>query len=232
MEGKCETVSYVYYTGNSFYSYYIELTNGTTIDEALEQMYSNEKPSTMKTTIEDWFESTDLDEEENLSKLEDAVYCNDRSVADMTTNGWSKDGDASKYMYYSSYTRRESGTPDLSCNSASNNRDRFTYKDTVNGNGLLNWPVGLLTADEMMLAGGQSSDNSDYYLYTGEWYWALSPSNFTRDFAAGFNVYSSGILNGSSVDITYGVRPVVSLATGTTFASGGAGTVNNPYVVE
>ena len=231
VEGKCETVSYVYYTYSS-YPYYIDLTGGTTIDEALEQMYSNEKPSKMKTTIEDWFESTDLDEEENLSKLEDVVYCNDRSVADMTTNGWSKDGDASKYMYYSSNTRRGSGTPDLSCNSASNNRDRFTYKDTVNGNGLLNWPVGLLTADEIMLAGGQSSNNSDYYLYTGQYYWALSPCGFSNDSAFGFGVSAGGSLHNHSVGSAGGVRPVVSLATGTTFASGGAGTVNNPYVVE
>ena len=56
-------------------------------------------------------------------------------------------------MYYSSETRRSNGTPDLSCSGETNNRDRFTYKDTVNGNGLLNWPVGLLTTDEIMLAG-------------------------------------------------------------------------------
>ena len=51
VEGKCETVSYVYYTGNSSYPYYIDLSGGTTIEKALEQMYSNEKPSTMKVKL-------------------------------------------------------------------------------------------------------------------------------------------------------------------------------------
>ena len=195
-------------------------------------MYSNEKPSTMKTTIENWFESTNLDEEENLSKLEDVVYCNDRSVADMTTIGWSKDGDASKLIYYSSNARRESGTPDLSCNSASNNRDRFTYKDTVNGNGLLNWPVGLLTADEIMLAGGQNSSNSDYYLYTGQAYWALSPIIFSGDNSHSFHVYGNGDLSNNFTFNLSGVRPVISLSSSVLPNLFGTGSETDPYVVN
>ena len=114
-------------------------------------------------------------------------------------------------MYYSSYTRRSNGTPDLSCSNNGDNRDRFTYKDTVNGNGLLNWPVGLLTADEIMLAGGQNSSNSDYYLYTGQYYWALSPYTFNNKIAIGFYVNTSGNLNNYNVNNTNGVRPVFSL---------------------
>jgi len=228
-DGKCETVSYVYYTGSSSYPYYIDLSGGTTIEKALEQMYSNEQPSTIKATLETWFESTDLDEEENLSKLEDVVYCNDRSVTN-TNNGWSKDGDASKTMHYSSYTRRSNGTPDLSCNSALNNRDRFTYKDTVNGNGLLKWPVGLLTSDEIILAGGQNSSNSDYYLYTGQTYRAFSPCFFNGTDAVEFDVTVFGHLSSDVVYASSGVRPVVSLAAGTEIT--GLGTANSPFEVK
>ena len=228
-DGSCETVSYVYYSGSSSYPYYIELTGGVTIEEALEQMYSNERPSTIKTNIETWFEGTELDEEENLSKLEDVVFCNDRSVVD-ANNGWSKDGDASKNMYYSSYTRRSNGTPDLSCRQTEGNRDRFTYEDTTNGNGLLKWPVGLLTADEIMLAGGQNSSNSDYYLYTGEYYWALSPYGFHHGYACGFRVSSNGTLGYGYVSSAFGVRPVVSLVAGTEMS--GSGTETSPYVVQ
>ena len=167
---------------------------------------------------------------ENLSKLEDVVYCNDRSVQNGNYGGWSKDEDASNFIYYSSYIRMMNGTPNLNCNTLNNNRDRFTYKDTLNGNGLLKWPVGLLTADEIILAGGQRLNNSDYYLNTGQTYWALSPSYFNIYLSYGFRVSSSGFLGDYIVSETYEVRPVVTLASNVEIT--GLGTVDSPYIAK
>ena len=229
-EGKCSTVSYIYYTGSSVFAYYIDLSGGTKIEKVLERMHKNEQPSTIKTTIENWFETSNLNTSENLKKIEDTVYCNDRSVAD-TNNGWSKDGNATNWMYYSSYPRQNHGTPDLSCRQTPGNRDRFTYKDTVDGNGLLKYPVGLLTADEINLAGGiDSISNSDYYLNTGEEYWSFSPSFSQGDLAFDFYVYIDGALDGTFVEETYGIRPVVSLASGIELT--GLGTVESPFEVK
>ena len=196
-------------------------------------MYSNEKSSAIKTAIETWFESTDLDEEENLKKLEDVVYCNDRSVVDMTTNGWSKDGDPFKTMEYSSTIRMTNRTPDLSCRGEVNNRDRFTYKDIVNGNGLLKWPVGLLSVDEILLAGGSNpGSNSDFYLYTGAAYWALSPNSFFIDGTDIIFIADSGGLGHNYGINKRGVRPVISLSSSVLPNLSGTGSETDPYVVN
>ena len=74
--------------------------------------------------------------------------------------------------------------PTLIC---SNDNDKFTLK--VNslssikgtsgyGNNALNYPVGLITADEVALAGSvYNVMNSKYYLYTANSLWTLTPSD-------------------------------------------------------
>ena len=54
--------------------------------------------------------------------------------------------------------------------------DAFTVNDTSKGNGALTYPVGLLSTDEIVLAGGWNDSNSGYYLYSGQYWWASSPS--------------------------------------------------------
>jgi len=126
----------------------------------------NTNNSTIKTAIDNWYANNMT---EYTPYLEDTVWCNDRSIY---SGGWTKDGDATGYLYYSPYNRASNlRKPDLSC---SNINDSFTVSET-NGNGKLKYPISLLTADEIMLAGGRLySSNSKYYLYTNEYWWALS----------------------------------------------------------
>ena len=95
--------------------------------------------------------------------------------------------------------------------------------------------VGLLTVDEIILAGAagnSSTSNTSYYLYTGNYYWSLSPSNFDYYYAVEFNLNAFGGISNYSVSNTGGLRPVVSLKLGTEFEDGGDGTPTNPYVVK
>ena len=83
-----------------------------------------------------------------------------------------------------------------------------------------------------MYAGGTSSTNYGYYLYTGNIYWTMSPFHFnaTYSYAIVFRVNSDGALDHNSVDWTApGVRPVISLTTNNTIT--GSGTISDPYVV-
>ena len=80
------------------------------------------------------------------------------------------------------------------------------------------------------MAGGASSSNNSYYLYTGQYYWSLSPSRYNSDSALGFYVFSKGSLNVYYVDDKYGVRPSVSLAPGMMVVNGD-GSSENPYEV-
>ena len=226
----CSSVYYIYYTDDSSL-YYITLKDGKKVDDALSEMLDdNTNNSTIKTEIDNWYS-------ENMTgyttKLEDTVWCNDRSIG--TKNGWDPNGGVTSgnwpnySLLFSAYNRVYSThSPSLTC---SRNIDKFTTS-TSNGNGKLDYPVGLLTADEIMLAGGKGgASNNSYYLYTGKSYWAGSPYYFFDGVAFEFRVFSDGGLDGDVVtNSAPGVRPSVSLASGTEMI--GSGTGDDPYVVS
>ena len=182
--------------------------------------------STTSGTLDYWY-YTNIEQKGYSNYIEDTIWCNDRSIYRL--NGWDPDGGSTRrYLYFGAYGRAYSTySPSLSC---TREIDRFTV-DESNGNGDLNYPVGLLTADEVMLAGGRrGTSNSSYYLYTGSYYWLGSPYDFSYYNAFGFRVYSTGYLSDHSVSFANGVRPSVSLQPGTAI-TGGDGTVESPYIV-
>ena len=224
--GECNQVYYIYYT-NSSTAYYVTIPSGKTISGMLDEMLtssSNTYDSDIKTAIDTWYAANMTS---YTSKLEDTPYCNDRTIYQL--NGWSPTGSTTSYLYFNAYGRTQSPyTPSLTCNT----NDAFTVSAST-GNGKLTYPVGLLTADEIRLAGGRrGSSNSTYYLYTNQYWWSGSPGDFYYRNASEFNVYYADALTNYSVNSACGVRPAVSLKPGTKFSSGGDGTSTNPYVVE
>jgi len=214
--------------------------NGKWVTTAYESTHANVVNSNIKGEIDKWFSTSSLNTEENLEKIEDAVYCNDRSI-DPTAGsvqgwtGYTTLGYGTNKTVYNATTRVgykvTNPQPSLEC---TNVNDRFTVKKE-NGNGDLTYPVGLLTADEIVLAGGlYGLSNTDYYLNIGSsnYYWALSPSDFASSDAFGFLVFSTGDLYSYRVFSMRGVRPVISLVPETTFKTETDGTETNPYVVE
>ena len=188
---------------------YVGYMYGSSIDDAT---YTDD--STIKGVIDTWYQNNMTD---YTSQLEDTVFCNDRSY---TTSG--------STLYFGARTRLYTNkTPTLKCQ---NTKDKFTV-DASNGNGALTYPVGLITADEMAYAGGiLNTSNSSFYLYTGQWFWALSPYNFSGSGAGGFVLASDGRLSYNFVDTSGGVRPSVSLQPGIGM-TGGSGTVADPFVI-
>ena len=160
--GECNQVYYIYYT-NSSTAYYVTIPSGKTISGMLDEMLtssSNTYDSDIKTAIDTWYAANMTS---YTSKLEDTPYCNDRTIYQL--NGWSPTGSTTSYLYFNAYGRTQSPyTPSLTCNT----NDAFTVSAST-GNGKLTYPVGLLTADEIRLAGGRrGSSNSTYYLYTNQ----------------------------------------------------------------
>ena len=226
--GECTSVYYIHYFGSSSYIYYLKLSSGKNIEDAKNEMFTNTTCSTMKKTIDSWYKNNMTAYTE---KLEDIIWCNDRTLYSGSLAGKDVDaGTAGSYFsaYNRIYTKR---SPSVECPNES--RDGFTVSTLSGGNGKLTYPVGLLTADEVMLAGGRNTNNSNYYLYTGQKYWLLSPFSFglISNLAFFFSVQSDGYLGDSSVANSNGARPSVSLAPGTRITEG-AGTVNSPYVIE
>jgi hypothetical protein len=227
--GTCTQVYYIYYTDDTT-AYYITLKDGKKVEDALSEMLDYNKTSstikgssTTSGSIDYWY-YTNLRSYTN--KLEDTVFCNDRTI--YVKNGWDPNGGTTReYLRFGTYGRFANNSPSLTC---TRNIDKFTV-NTSNGNGELDYPVGLLTGDEIALAGGRLwTDNSSYYLYTGQNWWAGSPY-FVNINATGFDVRSTGSLYDNGVNNAYGVRPVISLSPNTSITSG-EGTSTNPYVVE
>ena len=206
----------------------------------------NSTNSTIKGNIETWF-TNNLNS--YASKLEaSAGYCNDRSIrtsssstsliADSTTIVPYGTSSMTEY-YFGPYVRNvtASDTPTLTCPRAT--VDLYTTSSASNGNKQLSKPVALLTTDEMQFAGSGRSTatqgsgyNSNSYLRSGSIFWLLSPYYRNWDgYASGFFLISSGYLGGNRVGYAYGVRPAISLTSGTTPASG-SGTATDPWVVQ
>ena len=226
----CTTVNYMHRTGTSTI-YYFTLTGGKSQLDLLDEMFNgdvNVTNSTAKTAVDNWYASNMTS---YTSKLEDSVYCNDRSI--YSYGGWDKDTNNSTGSWdlrFGGRGRLDSAKkPTLIC---SRELDKFTTNaDSTLGNGKLTYPVGLISADEIAYAGGVIGyTNTSFYLYTGQTVWSVSPYYFSNIGTRGFFLYSSGNFSGGGGDNAYGLRPSVSLKPGTV-VSGGNGSSDSPYVI-
>ena len=205
----------------------------------LGQQHGNSTSSTIKTTLENWYKTTTLETDETTKGLvsEDQIFCNDRSASTSdvtysntnytTLTSWNSTG--TQYYYGARGRLSKSKSPVLTCTTAS---DKFTSKKSSIGNKALDYPVGLITADEVAMAGGKSgSGNSSYYLYTNQSYWFGSPDySYSSGDAIEFIVDSSGYFGSNIVRKHYGARPVVSLSSKAKLS--GNGTYNDVYTVS
>ncbi len=179
---------------------------------------TNTNDSTMKTYLDNWYK-TNISGTENEQYLADNIFCNDRSFSS-DNSGTGAGVSYTKYNWANWHPSKSN----LKC---PQQNDAFTVSDTTNGNGALTYPIGLITTDEAILAGGSSSNNG-YYLYLGSWYWVFSPANFNLWYANMRGV-SDGIITDAwgNPNLTGGVRPVLNLKP--EVLNNGDGTMNNPY---
>ena len=95
--------------------------------------------------------------------------------------------------------------------------------------------IGLITADEVIYAGGlYQENNTSYYLYnsniTSSW-WTMTPATGSESSMNPFVVNENGALGSDTAgNYNRGVRPVISLMKNIEVA--GDGTIDNPYVVN
>lgn len=241
-------INRVGYTFNNTQS----LQDSTTATDVNTVFGSDSSPSTnnarsnIKTYIEDtWYAS-------NMtawtSKLEaSAGYCNDRTAFSNDTGATALTttppyATSSAGMYFGAYTRNlnSAKTPSLTCPRSTVDLYRYVSGSTGVSNEL-KYPVALITADEASFAGSGSSTatngssyNANSYLRSGSNFWLLSPYlRSSNGRAYGLYLRSGGYLDSSDggyVNTTYGVRPVISLVSGTT-PTGGTGTATDPWIV-
>ena len=194
-------------------SYYVGYTYQTNAQRPSSQ--NGGTASTIKGVLDTWYSNNLQSYDSKIASGRSAGFCNDRNMA----SGYSWSATPSNTIYYATYERVfTTHQPTFEC---SNNSDLYTTK------------IGLITADEVMYAGGTSSSNYGYYLYTGNIYWTMSPSYFgSTGWAYVLIMTNNGDLdyNGNVNGGNPGVRPVINLKSNVTITSGN-GTSSNPYVI-
>ena len=154
--------------------------------------------SNAKAAVDAWYETNLLAYQDYL---EDTVFCNDLG---------------------SFYSSRRTSKPSYECSE----EQSFTVSEDY-GNGQLQYPIGLISADEAMFSGMSESASTQSFLYNNQYYWTMTQGS------AAYNAYyvnSSGYLSVNYVyGSTFGYRPVVSLNAGVTTT--GTGTQADPFVV-
>ena len=200
-------------------------------DTTPEEARTNTNNSTIKTAIDNWYESNMTSYTKYLSTT--AVYCNDRELASGATYSTTEE------FYFKTQDRLYTNkTPTYDC---TNNNDKFTV-DASTGNGKLTYPIALMTADEIAYAGGRIYNNAPMWYYTNSslesstgvlnW-WSLSPRSWDGGDAFSWTVRGSdgpGDLNNDYVSGSNGVRPVVSLKSCVQWKSGN-GSATSPYEI-
>ena len=211
---------------------YVGYKFGTAGSSTYEATHANTNDSTIKTYLDNWYVSN-IKDTTNEQYVVDAIYCNDREVS-TADSSYTGNGSGTTITAYKAKERLyTSKTPTLKCNQVNDRFTKGTIVSGVTGNGALTYPIGLITADEAAYAGGKKdSVNSKYYLYTGNYYWTMSPSRFDAGARADeFDVYSTGNLEYNGVLYSYGaVRPVISLSSGA--LSSGTGIKTDPFKIE
>ena len=182
---------------------------------------TNKTDSAVKIVLDSWYKNNLVS---NAKYLADATFCNDRSLS----NG-------SGYLmtpttYYGAFNR-------MAANKKSNlmciqDNDKFKVS---NESAKLDYPISLITADEVSMAGGvYDIANNNYYLYNGQYFWTLSPSlsDSSNSLPLVWIVNSSGEMKAwGSVGNYYDVRPVINLRSDVQITKGD-GTSISPYQIK
>ena len=168
-----------------------------------------------------------------------AGFCGDRS----TLNSQSGVGTGTVTTYNKGYLRVSTSSPDLSCENAS---DLYTVSSSTKGNKALTYPIGLITADEVMLSGSSGGifdgsynyqkPTSKSYMTTGNNFWTMTPAGGYNPFgdtswnALVLTVLTSGYFDDYNAYGVFGLRPVINIRSDVTVT--GDGTMSNPYRIS
>ncbi len=187
---------------------YIGYMYGTPESNTYEETHANINDSKIKLFIEDWYNKNIVNKNYSNKIISTNSFCSERSL--YQGKGYGKN----KTSYIGAF-RVHQKIPSLKCSQESD---------------LFNIPVGLITADEFIMAGNTyPKRNSKSFLYTNETYWTMTPSGY--GYAGVFYISVNGSIEVYSVNGTAkisGVRPVLNIQT---TILGGTGTENDPYIV-
>ena len=201
-------------------------------DTSLDTIRNNTTDSTIKAFIDSWYENNLTAYTKYIST--EAVYCNDRELASGQTYSTT-----SSFDYVSWERIKTNKQPTYNCTNMS---DAFSVNNT---SAKLDYPVSLMTADEIAFAGGVAyttmntpyawfiSNSAGTQVSTTDW-WSLSPSSWSSGWNGSSTYFwswdSDNAYLNSSIVGTLGVRPVIYLKSCIKYSTGN-GTSETPYEI-
>ena len=195
-----------------------------------QEAYSNINNSDIKNIIDSWYKEN-LEEKFSIYISNDNGFCGDRSL--ISGNGIDLNTD----NLFHTIIKAENNIATLKCNDLSGNfltNDYYTTKNSGIGNKSLDFPIGLISADELLLSGQNISKvNKLVWSYSSEDYWAISPFRYLAAYKSTTvsNARKIGVNNSNDVNYTAMIRPVINLKADVKI-TGGIGTINDPFVVK
>lgn len=208
------------FNDNNNYNAYVGFMYGSASSNNYIDEHKNINSSKIKTFLDNWYIN-------NLSKysniISDSYYCNNRKTSNFKYNStlYGTSGYANNNTGYASFKGLSiDSAPTLKCYNVS---DRFSI-NLKNGNNALNYPVGLLTADEVSILGNNS------YLNTNNDYWTMTPAYYNGAYSYNY-IVSKGKLIPKNVSEKYAVRPVITLKSDVKYTSGD-GSIKTPYIIK
>ena len=215
--------------------------NTTASVEYISSSDSNVK-SPIIDVLNDWYKKTFIPSADNSINYTDfisknTIFCNNKTSY-LDTNYYQSKELAPIFLRTNNYNIYNDAniinTVNFKCE---NMNDRYGVNE-----GNLTYPVGLLTAQDIILAGGYLdvegdqyhggpdgvTTNESYFLYSSVPYWTMSPISNDGKM---LYVDASGTLKAASATSTYAIRPVISLNQAIVIARG-SGTANDPYIVR
>ena len=202
-------------------------------DTSLDTIRNNTTDSAIKTFIDSWYQNKLTNYTKYLSTS--AVYCNDRSEGTGQTYSASADFNFAPYYRMDYDTDGAKANPSYNCTDI---RDAFSVDNT---SAKLDYPVSLMTADEIAFAGGVAFQtmNTPYAWFISNsagtqvstYWWSLSPFYWYIGYAYGWYWNSdNAYLSINSVVDSFAVRPAISLKSCIKYSTGD-GTSESPYEI-
>ena len=165
-----------------------------------------------------------------------AGFCGDRSKLDSADDT----GIGNATTYYQGYLRMTTSSPSLICE---NILDLYTTSVSTKGNKTLQYPVGFITVDEVILAGSSGGYFNGYqdnqkpspnnYLTIGSTFWVATPAGsyipngYTSWGCLVFCVTPDGFIDDVYVGNDFVLRPVINIRSDVSVS--GLGTMENPF---
>ena len=208
---------------------YVGYMYGSANASTYQATHANTNNSTIKAYLDTWY-GNNIKSTTNEQYIVDNIFCNDRSFSPKNTGT----GVSASETYYRGNDSIDNFYNKGLLLTCPQQNDAFTLNDTINGNGALTYGIGLITLDEATMAGGWTSYNNKFYLYTGQDFWTMTPNGrYTYALSLAIielSAYTStvnGYISSRTIKSNNGVRPVLNLKSDILLK--GTGTADDPY---